>query len=179
MSKPSHAGPAKLVMSVIAADSRILERVLRELSAEYGFPDYVSAVLSFDYTDYYAEEMGSPLVRRFISFEKLLKPESLPDVKRKTNAVEDKYAEDRRRRVNIDPGYLNHAHLILATGKGYTHRPYLRDGIYADLTLMYQHGSFCALPWTYPDYAAKETIAMFNILRSRYTLQIKKGCSTQ
>jgi hypothetical protein len=76
--------------------------------------------------------------------------------------------------MNIDPGYLSQAHLILATGKGYAHRPYLRDGIYADLTLIFRQGSFEALPWTYPDYAAPETICLFNGIRRKYLLQMKR-----
>ncbi|HLZ18682.1 MAG TPA: DUF4416 family protein, partial [Smithellaceae bacterium] len=74
---------------------------------------------------------------------------------------------------NIDPGYLSQAHLILATGKGYTHRPYLRDGIYADLTLIYQGKKFCTLPWTYPDYADEKQTTMLAAIRARYLLQLK------
>jgi hypothetical protein len=75
--------------------------------------------------------------------------------------------------VNIDPGYLSQAHLILATGKGYTHRPYLRNGIYADLTLIYQGKKFRSLPWTYPDYADEKQLAMLEVIRARYLLQLK------
>jgi hypothetical protein len=77
--------------------------------------------------------------------------------------------------VNIDPGYLAKAHLILATGKGYSHRPYLRDGIYADLTLMYQDKSFRTLPWTYPDYAGDQMQGMLLRIRERYLLQLRGG----
>ncbi len=78
-----------------------------------------------------------------------------------------------KRRVNIDPGYVSQAHLILATGKGYAHRPYLRDGIYADLTLMYRDRKFHSLPWTYPDYAGEEMIGMLDRIREKYTLQLR------
>ncbi|MBN1661980.1 MAG: DUF4416 family protein [Deltaproteobacteria bacterium] len=173
MSRPGDAEAVKLVMSVFSAQSRLLNEATAELSCRYGGIDFVSALIPFHYTDYYEQEMGSPLCRRFISFENLVRPESLPDIKRATNALEEKYATGHRRQINIDPGYISHAHLILATGKGYTHRPYLRDGIYADLTLIYQSGTFQSLPWTYPDYAAKDTLAMFNIIRARYALQAK------
>jgi hypothetical protein len=78
-----------------------------------------------------------------------------------------------QRRVNIDPGYLAKAHLILATGKGYTHRPYLRDGIYADVTLMYRDKKFHSLPWTYPDYAGEEMMGMLVRIREKYILQLR------
>jgi hypothetical protein len=68
---------------------------------------------------------------------------------------------------------MSQAHLILATGKGYSHRPYLRDGIYADLTLIYSGKSFQSLPWTYPDYGEKPAIEMFNRIRAKYLMQSK------
>jgi hypothetical protein len=76
--------------------------------------------------------------------------------------------------LNIDPGYLSLEHVILATTKGYTHRPYLRDGIYADLTLIYQKGSYRALEWTYPDYGQPNIIALFNHLRTMYAEALKR-----
>jgi hypothetical protein len=117
--------------------------------------------------------MGENLHRRFLSMEKLIKPEALPDIKLATNEIEDKFSSDSRRQVNIDPGYISKAHLILATGKSYTHRPYLRDGIYADLTLIYQGKKFRSLPWTYPDYADERQLVMLGKIREKYLLQLK------
>ena len=172
MSKPIQTLPVKLVFSVFAPASGILNDTINRLSALYGQPDYISEQMPFDYTDYYNPEMGEKLVRRFLSMEKLIRPETLPDIKLATNEIEKESAADDHRRVNIDPGYLSQAHLILATGKGYTHRPYLRDGIYADLTLIYQGKKFCTLPWTYPDYADEKQLTMLSTIRSRYLLQL-------
>ena len=113
--------------------------------------------------------------RLFVSFAVLIRPESLPDVKLQTNDLEREFSRADGRRVNIDPGYISSANLILATGKGYSHRPYLRDGIYADLTLMYYEKFFQTLPWTYPDYAEQETREMFNRLRAKYLVQVKNN----
>jgi hypothetical protein len=173
MSKPTQTLPVKLVFSVFAPAAGILNDTINRLSALYGQPDFVSPQISFDYTDYYNPEMGQVLVRRFLSMEKLIRPEALPDVKLATNEIEKESAVDDHRLVNIDPGYLSGAHLILATGKGYAHRPYLRDGIYADLTLIYQGKKFCSLPWTYPDYADEKQLVMLSAIRSRYLLQLK------
>lgn len=173
MSEPKPAGEVKLIMSVFSADRRPLNESLEVLSGHYGTADFISAFMPFDFTDYYSGEMGGPLIRRFISFEKLVSPESLPDVKILTNRLEEKFAAGGARQVNIDPGYISLAHLILATGKGYTHRPYLRDGIYADLTLVYRAGAFHTLPWTYPDYAAEEIRGMLQRIRTRYIAQLK------
>ena len=173
MSKPNTAEPVKLVFSVFATEVARLNETIIILSNAYGQPDFISAVIPFDYTSYYCAEMGETLIRRFLTMEKLIRPEELPDIKLATNEIENKSALDSRRQVNIDPGYISKAHLILATGKAYTHRPYLRDGIYADLTLVYQGKKFCSLPWTYPDYADEKQLLMLSKIRSKYLVQLK------
>ncbi len=172
MSRPTHPEPVKIVSSIFSGDTDMLHAAVNALSEEWGAIDYISAVSPFAYTDYYETELGSSLVRRFVSFETLVPPETLPDMKLFTNKIEEVYTCNDDRLVNIDPGYLSQAHLILATGKAYTHRPYLRDGIYADLTLIFTNHSFRRLEWTYPDYAHQETIAMFNNIRERYMIQL-------
>jgi hypothetical protein len=134
--------------------------------------------MPFDYTSYYCAEMGDNLIRLFLAMEKLIRPEELPDIKLATNGIEDKLALDERRQVNIDPGYIAKGHLILATGKSYAHRPYLRDGIYADLTLIYQGKKFCSLPWTYPDYADEKQLLMLNKIRAKYLSQLKTAAQS-
>jgi len=173
MSKPTPAQSVKLIFSVLATEVELLNNTISVLSAAYGQPDFISAQTAFKYTDYYCPEMGENLIRRFMSMEKLIRPEGLPDIKLATNEIENKSARDTRRRVNIDPGYISQAHLILATGKGYTHRPYLREGIYADLTLIYQDKKFSSLPWTYPDYADEKQLLILGKIRSKYLLQLK------
>jgi len=75
-------------------------------------------------------EMGKPLFRQFLSFEKLISPEQLVEIKLFTNQLEQESAEQGRRRVNLDPGYLSLDHLVLATGKPCAHRIYLSQGIW-------------------------------------------------
>ena len=173
MSKPTPASPVKLIFSVLAKETELLNETISALSRRYGQPDYVSVMMPFDYTDYYSAEMGENLSRRFLTMEKLIKAETLPDIKLKTNKLEEKLLKDKKRQVNIDPGYLSASHLILATGKGYSHRPYLRDGIYADLTLIFQGGKYFSLPWTYPDYGAEKQKEMLSRIREKYLLQLK------
>jgi len=177
MSEPQPSDAVKLVASLFSGDTRLLGDAIKAMSERYGEADFISATSPFAYTDYYEKEFGVSLIRRFVAFKQLIRPEALPDVKIWTNALEKRYTTEGRRGVNIDPGYLAKAHLILATGKGYTHRPYLREGIYADLTLIYRDKSFHPLPWTYPDYAGGEMIGMLTRIRERYLLQLKEnGC---
>lgn len=173
MSRPREADYVKLVVSVIFAEGRFFRDVMQILAARFGRPDFISAPMSFEFTEYYEKEMGKSLIRRLVSYEQLIPPETLPDVKLLTNRIEDQISGEGDRRVNVDPGYLSAAHLILATGKGYTHRPYLRNGIYADLTLIFQGGAFHALPWTYPDYAGQEIMMRLRMIREKYLLTLK------
>ncbi len=172
MSRPSIPEPVKIISSIFSGNSDILDSTLAILEEKWGAIDYISAAIPFDYTSYYRKEMGASLVRRFISFQTLVPPDMLPDVKLFTNKVEERFILEGKRVVNIDPGYISQAHLILATGKAYTHRPYLRDGIYADLTLIFEKHTFRRLEWTYPDYADKSTISIFNNIRERYAGQL-------
>lgn len=173
MSDPRRAEAVKLIVSLFSRESRLLGDAIRALSETYGKVDFVSASAPFAYTDYYTGEFGASLIRRLVAFERLIRPDSLPDVKLWTNALELRLSVEGRRRVNIDPGYIARAHLILATGKGYSHRPYLNDGIYADLTLVYRNKAFQPLPWTYPDYAGGEMIGILTRIRDKYVLQMK------
>ncbi len=173
MSKPNTAEKVKLIFSLFAKETVLINDTIEVLSDAYGQPDFISVLIPFDYTDYYSAEMGENLVRRFVTMDNLISPDELPDIKLATNEIEEKLAKETHRQINIDPGYLSKAHLILATGKSYTHRPYLRDGIYADLTLIYQGKKFCSLPWTYPDYADERQLLMLGRIREKYLLQLK------
>ncbi len=77
MSKPTTAEPVKLIFSVFATEAALLNKTITILSAAYGQPDFISAIMPFDYTDYYCAEMGDNLVRRFLSMEKLIRPEDI------------------------------------------------------------------------------------------------------
>ncbi len=175
MSRPKEPEPVKLFVSLIASGRGLLDEAVRELAAQHGRPDFVSEVLEFDYTTYYDDEMGPALTRRFITFAELIRPDELPDVKLRTNDLEENWSEGGSRRVNIDPGYLARQHFILATGKGFAHRPYVGKGIYADLTLFFRRETYRPLEWTYPDYRSEGVIGMLNTLRKRYVKQLKKG----
>jgi hypothetical protein len=173
MSKPRPPKPAKLVISCFTKDKKVFGEVAQRLTEFFGQPDVVSPWLAFEHTDYYKPEMGAPLFRRLMAYHELMEQEGLPDVKLVTNELEDKFATDRKRLVNIDPGYLLAERFVLATGKNYTHRIYLKGGIYGDLTLVYYNGGFHALDWTYPDYAGERIVSFLQCVRDRYIYQMK------
>ncbi|MEJ2040782.1 MAG: DUF4416 family protein [Desulfosarcinaceae bacterium] len=173
MSHPQPAQPAKLVIGAIVKDRSLLESVADELVRNFGPLDLISPWYSFDYTTYYDEEMGAPLHRRLLVFQNLIFQEELVRVKLGTNALEQSLAVRGARRVNLDPGYLLLERFVLATGKNFSHRIYLGQGIYADLTLIYRQGAFQTLPWTYPDYATQRIRGFLLQARRRYREDLK------
>jgi len=172
MGQPKAPRPVKLVMSLIMGSETLFQEVRADLRSLCGEIDFESPWMAFDFTDYYAPEMGENLKRRMIAFRRLIQPDALSVVKGQTNRIERTYTDQGKRRVNIDPGYVSAHHLILGTTKAYTHRPYLRDGIYADLTLIYRKGSFRALEWTYPDYRRPEMVEILGEVRRTYLAQL-------
>lgn len=178
MGKPKEAEHARLFMSLIVSEEDILQQGLASFGRIFGETDLVSERFPFHLTDYYTQEMGSQLFRHFITFKELISIPRLPEIKLTTNRLEDQWAAPGgNRRINIDPGYLCLHHVVLATTKGYTHRPYLHDGIYADLTLIYRNKSFQPLEWTYPDYRQTRVIDFFNQIRKRYLGDLKQGAT--
>jgi hypothetical protein len=169
MSQPRPAARAKLVIGFLVHDKALAGGVVEELGKSFGALDLVSPWLPFAFTDYYAREMGTPLYRRLVAYKRLVAQDKLPDVKHITNRIEARKTCQGCRKVNIDPGILLLERFVLATGKNFTHRIYLGQGIYADLTLIYSRGAFRTLPWTYPDYA--DTRQQAFLLQVRRKLQ--------
>lgn len=165
--------PVKLIVSAFAPSDALLHEARQHLTSAWGTVDYQSDLLPFVHTDYYADEFGSGLVRRIWSFEPLIDPGALVTIKQETNEIEQRWAVGGRRQVNLDPGYVSMAKLVLATTKNHGHRIYLRDGIYAEVTLVYRNGSYQPWPWTYPDYATEEYATLFGEIRQRYVAQLR------
>jgi hypothetical protein len=147
------------VLLIIAASSRHNAALdwARERSAdEFGPPALVSDAFDFTETDYYAATMGADLKKQFFAFESMIDPAELAGIKCQTNGWEAEFAalgrHDEPRPLNLDPGYLTPAKLVLASTKDHAHRLYLRDGIYAEITLTYRQRKWQPMEWTYPDY---------------------------
>lgn len=188
---PKRCG-VKLIAGIIASSENIFFKTEEALQRIFGPLDYRSKTIKFDFTDYYQRDMGPDLKRRFVSFERLIDPIALSRIKLITNRLERRLSKDInpvrnivsegdneisngvksvRRAVNIDPGYITGAKLVLASTKDYSHRIYLEKGIYAEVTLYYKKGSFRYWDWTYPDYKTEDYIRIFNEIRSIYMRQ--------
>jgi len=168
MSRLKEPKPVYLFTAIIYKPDSELSACIKTLNEELGETDFESSELSFEGTAYYESEMGKLLKRKFITFNKLIARDKLKDIKVFTNSLEEKFLETGNRTINIDPGYIALEHVILATGKGFAHRPYLGKGVYADLTLIYRGNEYTALEWTYPDYGGAKRRSLFQTLRRKY-----------
>jgi len=151
-------GPVKLIVGMLSGRQELLAEAVGRLTAEYGPVDVSSGETPFDATDYYDEQMGAGLLRRFVAFRRLIRPEQIRPIKRATNEMEAELAAAHPagppRPVNLDPGYVSESKLVLASTKDYAHRIYLGEGIYAEVTLTYAGGRWVAHRHTFPDYAS-------------------------
>lgn len=161
-------------MSIFTQKDALFNVAEKALAKKIGPIDFSSQILSFNQTQYYKDEFGDNLKRKIISFRKLIPPDNLWRIKTITNGLENKFLQDKKRQLNIDPGYITQANLILATTKDYSHRIYIKKGIFEEVTLIFKNKTFTALPWTYPDYQSKELIDIFVQIRDILILQLKK-----
>ncbi len=174
MGKIKEPPPVKLTTSIFSADETLIAVIRGALGNCFGAIDYQSEFLPFEHTSYYAREFGEGLLRQFVAFANLIAPQRLAEVKLTTNELEAAWTVAGRRRVNLDPGYISLGKLVLATTKDYSHRVYLRQGIYAEVTLRYRHGAFEPWEWTYPDYASPPYLRICEDIRRIYLAQLRE-----
>lgn len=160
----------------ISGDETVYREAVRRLKNLWGDISAESPFWPFDYTEYYRKEMGEGLRRSFAVFGRKIDPAELPRLKIEANEIEKVLSVEGKRRINIDPGYLTLAKVVLASTKDYSHRIYLGGGVFAELTLRYFRESFTALEWTYPDYRDEKTIRFFNDTR-KYLFSKPKAAS--
>jgi hypothetical protein len=165
--------PVKPVIAVFSSLGDRIGLMAARLEELFGVIDYISAELVFDHTEYYREEMGWPLVMRIFSLESLMDPGDLVDVKLTCVKWEIDCTEQGRRLVNLDPGYISAERFVLATGKNQAHRLYLGQGVWGDLTLVYQSGGFKTLPWTYANYGSEPVLGILTDIRKKYLEQLR------
>jgi len=137
---------------------------IQTLSEAWGNVLLTTEPMPFHAGGYYHREMGGELVKTLVAFDRPCDAAPLADWKLATNGWEDDCAAvleyPEKRPLNLDCGYVTQAKLILATTKDRDHRIYLRDGIFAEVTLNYVHKEWVSHRWTYPDYRT-DTVKQF------------------
>ena len=177
MGQIQQAKLVKFMVAILAIEEDILP-VARELVTQrLGTIDLISPVWPFTSSKYYAKEMSETLLRQFVSLAQPGDPAGIIDLKLASNSAELFDAQNRnrpqRRAINLDPGYITPAKLVLATTKDYSHRVYLGRGIYAEAALHYHAGAWHAWSWTYPDYTVSTYHDFFVQVRNRLLEQLR------
>ena len=166
----------KLIIGVIYSDNDIFERAMSRVFEKFGPYDMVSEEFSFseEFSGYYDEELGGEGMRRIYSFERLVDASEQAEIKEWTNALELELAVDGNRKINLDPGFINHGRLMLATTKKAGFRIPLKRGIYTELTLFWARGAWQKLPWSYRDYQSERVQSFITKVRTKYLNQRKE-----
>jgi hypothetical protein len=171
--------PVLLIVAAFSRHESALAWAAERLMTDLGPIARCSDPFDFVQTRYYEATMGTGLRKQFLVFERLISPDSLADIKRRTNELEAELTQSGRfaeaRPLNLDPGILSLGKFMLATTKDQAHRVYLRDGIYAEVTLRFHGDTFEIWPWTYADYRLPAVIAFLNACREHYRGRLKTG----
>lgn len=171
--------PAKLIVGILASDGEALAAARAALAEAYGPLDLTSDIWPFEHTDYYREQAGPDMLRQFVAAERLVDPATLAAIKHRTNDLEhtlaDQLARPWPRPVNLDPGLIEPAKLVLASTKNFSHRVYLGDRMYAEVTLTYSKGAWRAMPFTFPDFREGRYHGFFDQARRRLIEQRRQA----
>ncbi len=174
MSVKTQADPVKLFIAVLGENLEQMAQAVAQLEQTYGPVDLRSESFPFNHTAYYEEEMGSSLQRQFFSFERLADPACIVELKLAADEIEQASADHHRRIVNLDPGYMDFCKVVLASYKYNGQKIYLRDGVYADVVLLYVKGIFEPFLWTFPDFSTGAYSPVLAQIRGRFKQQMKE-----
>lgn len=150
-----------------------LGKVKTELEKKYGKIFAESPTFPFNWTNYYNQELGDTIKRKWFVYSPVVNAEEIWVYKLQSIRLEEKFKKGKKRTVNIDPGLLSLASITLLSTKPAFHRLYLSHNIWGELTLIYKKGSYRPLEWTYPDYQTKEAISFFNNIREELRKRLR------
>ncbi len=160
---------ALLFQAITTNDPCLFDDLEKLLSRFYGQIELEFGPFEFStFSQYYREEMGERLLKKFYVFSLPVSLENFYRFKLESQTIENKYLKDGNRSVNIDPGSLTLYQLSLLTTKAFSHRTYLAEGIYAECTLIAEKDEYKALEWTYPDYKTVDALKFFKTAKKYF-----------
>ena len=176
MAQASREPVVKLICGMLSWRQDVLDAAELLLAERFGAIDLRSETMAFDFTPYYQAEMGSPLLRRLVSFAPFATADVLASAKVATNELEARLAAERpaggpARPANLDVGYVEPGKLVLASMKNHSSRVYLGQGVFGQVMLAIQKGRWRPLPWTFPDYASGQYFPFLDACREKLLRQ--------
>ena len=170
--------PVVRFCAVITRHKDARKWAIARLAEQWGQATVCSVEIPFEAGGYYTPSMGSGLHKSLIAVADFADPGSLADWKNETNEWEQEYTRSSQheedRPLNLDPGYMTQAKLVLATTKDRDHRLYLRDGMFAEVTLTYVGKAWQHHRWTYPSYRTDEVATFANQCRADLRQHLKE-----
>ena len=171
--------PVLLLMAMFSRHETALDWARSRAEADFGPVALASERFPFIETNYYEAEMGTDILKQFLVFENFVDPARLAEIKHTTNVWEEEYkssgGHEEQRPLNLDPGYLTEAKLVLATTKDRDHRIYIGQGMFAEITLHFRGGQWQSHPWTYPNYKRDDYHVFFNRCRELVRARRRSG----
>ncbi|HEV3146920.1 MAG TPA: DUF4416 family protein [Gemmataceae bacterium] len=166
-----------LVIAAFGRHAEALAWARRRVEELFGPIGLESEPYPFHHTAYYTATMGPDLRKQLWVFERLVPLESLATHKVATIQLEEELSTSGQfpepRPLNLDPGLLNLGKFMLATTKDKDHRIYLRDGIFAEVTMRYCDKEYVPWAWTYADYREDHVRDFLNRAREYYKERLK------
>ena len=175
MAAPKEPPKAKLVCGIMWSNDDARDSAVKKLAGKFGEIDSESETYDFSFTDYYEDEMGRGIKKKIVSFRNLISREALPSIKIFTNQVEEEASGSKKRAVNLDSGYLTEHNVVLASAKERPHKPYIGEGIFADVVLMFRSGNYEAHRYTFPDHKEQLVRDYYKKVREIYLKQRKNN----
>jgi len=148
--------PVLPITAVFTHYPEAIDWAKEKIEKSWGKIVLASEAFPFEQTRYYDPSMGPHLKKIFFAMEPLIDPIQLAEMKNQSNLWEEEFAREfpkvEERPLNIDPGFIDLAKLVLASSKDFYHRIYIGQGIFAEITLGFTKGKWTDFPWTFPDY---------------------------
>lgn len=157
-----------MFIAVLYSGEYVYSKTVSLLKEKFGEVIIESKPYEFSFTDYYNKEMGIGLVKRFIVFKKEISKEELAEIRKKTGEIEDKFRVDGKRKINLDPGYINKKEVVLASVKRSDFKEELGNDIFAHRIYSFEDDKVKTFFHTFPDYKVKENIEFFLKIKDKF-----------
>ncbi len=165
--------PVKFFVSILYHREQDLREGSEWVQRTVGKIESHSEAFPFDFTDYYEPEMGAPLFRTFLSLSDIGPADRIIKIKKACLKLETHFSKEGRRKINLDPGYIDLYKLVLVSEKYMGHKIYIGEGICADMVLLLGKKKVTPFRWTFPDFKSGRYDNYILALRQNYLRELK------
>lgn len=158
----------KFFVAVLYSKKEIYDKTILLLKEKFGEIIIEGKPYDFDFTDYYSEEMGKDLLKRFVVFKKEIDKKELSQIRKVTGEIEDKFRVNVKRQINLDPGYISDKEVVLASVKKKDFKENIGNGIFAHKIYSFENNKVKIFFHTFPDYKVEENKKFFLDIKNKF-----------